>query len=368
MEYLRDQLSKGALKIALIFVILILIAIVASPFLTTIIVAGMLAMAFSPTKEKILKRGYSPATAQWVILVAVFVFGLLPIVICAVRGSQLATLYFKDPQFLAEIKTTQAKLIDYFNDIAPSVGIRSTDVNAYFHDYVDKYAGTVLSHLGGVVTKIPEIILIFVILLVSLYIFLDFEDAIRKAFDRSLRMTSENSDKLMKVLKSSSREVFFANITTGIIQAMIVTLGSVIFGVGDPFLVFFVTFITSFVPIIGAAPVAFVLGVYAFLQGDRSAFIGLLVVATISGSIDNILRPYLVGRGESRVPTLVGLLAVLGGVAVFGLEGLFIGPFIAALGFCALPILFDDVFKGLGDEQKILSPDEYQTPPNPENE
>ncbi len=74
------------------------------------------------------------------------------------------------------------------------------------------------------------------------------------------------------------------------------------------------------------------------------AGIGLIIVSAISGAIDNVIRPYLATRGEVEVPTLVGILAVIGGVTIWGLKGLFLGPFVACMFFGVLPILLRDQF------------------------
>ena len=52
--------------------------------------------------------------------------------------------------------------------------------------------------------------------------------------------------------------------------------------------------------------------------------------ALIIGSVDNLLRPILVGR-ETRIPDYVVLISTLGGIEMFGFNGIVIGPVIAAL-------------------------------------
>ena len=53
---------------------------------------------------------------------------------------------------------------------------------------------------------------------------------------------------------------------------------------------------------------------------------GILVI----GSVDNVLRPILVGK-DTKMPDYVVLISTLGGLATFGLNGFVIGPVIAAL-------------------------------------
>jgi predicted PurR-regulated permease PerM len=51
----------------------------------------------------------------------------------------------------------------------------------------------------------------------------------------------------------------------------------------------------------------------------------------IFNPLENVLRPYLISRGSS-LPILLILLGMLGGLAAFGLLGIFVGPTILAIG------------------------------------
>ena len=108
---------------------------------------------------------------------------------------------------------------------------------------------------------------------------------------------------------------------------------------GDFSLIFTLTFFFSFIPILGAAPVAFVLCLIAFLlQKSSSGFI-LLVTGSIAGVIDNILRPLLMGRKDDMIHPFISLLSLLGGIIVFGVPGLFIGPVLVQVTLSATPQL-----------------------------
>jgi len=50
----------------------------------------------------------------------------------------------------------------------------------------------------------------------------------------------------------------------------------------------------------------------------------------VIGLVDNVLRPYLVGK-DTRMPDYVVLISTLGGIAIFGLNGFVVGPLIAAM-------------------------------------
>jgi predicted PurR-regulated permease PerM len=87
----------------------------------------------------------------------------------------------------------------------------------------------------------------------------------------------------------------------------------------------------SVLPAVGAAMVWGPFAIYYFLPGALVKAIGLAVWgALVIGLVDNVLRPILVGK-DTRMPDYLVLVATLGGIVVFGLNGFVIGPVIAAI-------------------------------------
>ena len=66
------------------------------------------------------------------------------------------------------------------------------------------------------------------------------------------------------------------------------------------------------------------------IQGNYGQAVGIVVVGMIVSSVDNFIKPMLIS-GRSPLPTLAVFIGVLGGLAAFGLIGLFVGPIVIAL-------------------------------------
>jgi len=121
-----------------------------------------------------------------------------------------------------------------------------------------------------------------------------------------------------------------AVLVTGLLQATLVAIGSAIAGFPSLFLIFLVTFICSMIPLVGAASVPLILAVFQFFNGDYSNVVILAVTAAIAGTIDNFLKAYLFSRAAKTNP-LISLMALLGGIMLFGFPGLFIAPVVEQL-------------------------------------
>jgi predicted PurR-regulated permease PerM len=87
----------------------------------------------------------------------------------------------------------------------------------------------------------------------------------------------------------------------------------------------------SLIPAIGATLVWLPVAIYFLATGAIWQGIGLILYGVlVIGLVDNLLRPFLVGKG-SKLPDYVVLISTLGGIEVFGLNGFVIGPVIAAM-------------------------------------
>ncbi len=99
----------------------------------------------------------------------------------------------------------------------------------------------------------------------------------------------------------------------------------------------------SLVPVVGSALVWLPAAIMLMTTGAVGRGVVLLVVGVLAiGSVDNLLRPVLVGR-QTNMPDYLVLLATLGGLGLFGITGLVMGPLIAAL-FITLWEMFEDSY------------------------
>ena len=87
----------------------------------------------------------------------------------------------------------------------------------------------------------------------------------------------------------------------------------------------------SLIPAVGATLVWLPVAIYFLATGAVWQGIGLILYGVlVIGLVDNVLRPFLVGK-ETKLPDYVVLISTLGGIEVFGLNGFVIGPLIAAM-------------------------------------
>jgi predicted PurR-regulated permease PerM len=125
----------------------------------------------------------------------------------------------------------------------------------------------------------------------------------------------------------------FSTLVVACVQSAVIVLGASIAGFGNLMVIFIITFFMSFLPVVGTVPVAVALAAYSLLQGEVGDGIIMLVALGIAGSIDNVIRAYIMTAEEESMHPLVSLLTLIGALAIFGIPGLFLGPIIAELAF-----------------------------------
>ncbi len=117
---------------------------------------------------------------------------------------------------------------------------------------------------------------------------------------------------------------------TAAMQAALVVVGAMIAGYGQLVMIFATAFLLAMIPVIGAGAVPVALMILAFMQGETSSGIIMLVTSVIVGISDNILRAWLFSRAAKSNPA-ISILTLIGGVTLFGFPGLFIAPVLEQL-------------------------------------
>jgi predicted PurR-regulated permease PerM len=120
-------------------------------------------------------------------------------------------------------------------------------------------------------------------------------------------------------------------VVTALVQSILGGIGLAIAGMPFVGVLTAIMFILA-VAQIGAAPVIFAAAGWMYWQDETGWAIGLAIWAIFVGSMDNILRPFLITRG-GHLPLLLVFAGVIGGLIAFGLVGIFVGPLVLAVSY-----------------------------------
>ena len=198
-------------------------------------------------------------------------------------------------------------------------------------DIASKAGGFMLRSLSNVTQGTANFALGLFVMIYAMFFFL--KDG-KKFGDRVLfllPLPPETKDRLIQKGMSVTRATVKGTLVIGMIQGTLAGIAYAIAGVPGAILWGTLTAIASVVPVIGTTLVWAPVVIYLALNGQGSAAVGVaLWCMLVVGTIDNLLRPRLVGS-DTQMPDLLILLSTLGGLSLFGAVGLLIGPIIAAL-------------------------------------
>ena len=145
-------------------------------------------------------------------------------------------------------------------------------------------------------------------------------------------LDNKKLERLRLAFHETGRGLFIGIGLTGLLQAGIATTAYLALGVPRALVLGLVTLLASVLPTIGTALIWVPISIALAITGRPTAAIILaLIGVVVVSSIDNILRPLLTRFGQLDLPTFVLLIAMLGGLALFGASGLFLGPLLARL-------------------------------------
>ncbi len=203
-------------------------------------------------------------------------------------------------------------------------------------------------------------------LFVMLYaMFFFFRDG-RRILEKILYYTPlghEDEARVLERLSSVIRATVKGTLVIGVIQGALAGLGFWVAGIEGAAFWGTIMAILSIVPGIGAALIWIPGVAYLFLTGQTLP--GLLLLAwcaAVVGTVDNILRPTLVGK-DARMPDLLILVGTLGGLFLFGPIGFIVGPIVCGL-FLTVWEIYGTTFRHLLPPVRSLDSGEAK-PPEP---
>ena len=159
---------------------------------------------------------------------------------------------------------------------------------------------------------------------------------------RAMPLKESHTSRLLAEFATVVRATVKGNVVVALVQGTLGGLAFWVLGINGALLWGAVMALLSLLPAVGAALVWGPVAVYLLSTGSIWPAIGLTAWGVlVIGLVDNVLRPIMVGK-DTRLPDYLVLIATLGGLAVFGLNGFVIGPVIAAV-FLATWDIFGEV-------------------------
>ena len=307
--------------VLLILVLVVLSFLVLRPILLSIVFGLILAYAFLPVFRAIYKvvkeRNTSALSVCVLILLIIFIplWFLIPLVI------QQAFDMFNLVQTI-DISEIVETILPTSSD-----QVRRETISI-ISNFIGKITLASLNTLAGFLLDLPVVLLHLAVIIFVFFFTLRDQDKLKEFMSGISPFKKDREKILINKFKDMTSSIIFGYILVGIIQGVATGIGLLVFGVPHALLLTVFAMFAAVIPLVGAWLIWIPVAVYLFLAGNMiQAIIFTLYCALFVSSIDNLLRPYIVSK-KTGVPSVIVLIGMIGGLFVFGILGIILGPLV----------------------------------------
>lgn len=306
------------------------VAWMVGPYLLSLFLGGTLAMVAYPARRRLRARGWRPGAAAGAVTALALLLVVGPLTAFAVQAAKQGVTIGRE---LADLKEFSPRAITATVSrwpIARSVIGDPETINASLRRAIQAAGQFALSAVLRIGAGAPEFLLQLILALFAFFFFLrDGEELMAWLLGLGI-LDREVQDRLVRSFQDTTISAVLAGLAAAVSQAVLIVAGYLALEVPGAFLAGGLTFLFAWIPMLGTVPAVLAGLIYLYIQGATTKVALMVAVGVAAGVSDNLIRP-LVLKGRGDMHPLVGLVAIVGGIQMFGIMGVFIGPIMAAM-------------------------------------
>ncbi len=312
-------------KYVFIFLLLIIIFVsflILKPFLTPILASFILTYLFYPLYNLLNKLTKQKTISSLITCFIIILIIFIPLIFVT------NILVSEALDFYNTIRSTE---LTKLSDLSKKITGSSVDVHYYISEVLKSATLFLINFASQSVLSIPKLILqFFVMIFLMFYLFKEGPWLIER-IKSFVPLHKKDKEDLFKEIANVSYATLYGLVVTAIIQGIIAGIGYYVFNIPSALLWGIVTAIVAMLPIVGTALVWVPIGVFQLLSNNLYSGVGILLYGTIViSTIDNIVRPKIIGKHAKIHPAII-LLGIVGGIPLFGFIGIIIGPLLLSI-------------------------------------
>ncbi len=218
-------------------------------------------------------------------------------------------------------------------------GLDADKLTARLRDAASELAARVATAAADILAATTGALLSLFFAMMTMHLMLRNWNRITRRAEQVLPLRPEDTRALLDEFRRVGRVTLLGNVLTGLLQGVLAGIGFAISGVPEPVFFGAATAIASLIPVVGTPLVWLPAGICLIATGHLGR--GILELAwsvlVVVGISDYVIRPRLIG-GAERAPALLTFVALFGGLEVFGLKGLILGPVLVSLAVSVLQL------------------------------
>jgi predicted PurR-regulated permease PerM len=345
---MQRDLTRNTLAILFIVTLIVASIWIVRPFLAPVIWATMIVVATWPLMLKVERalwgrRGLAVA----VMTLAMLLVFVLPFWAAVGTIADYADRFAEWGRYLKDFKVPQPPTLI---DVIPVFGTKIASVwrefaamspdalAAKLGPYVGIAARWVAAEAGTIGMLVVQFLLTVIIAAVM---YSGGETAARGVRRFAHRLAGERGDQVAVLAAQAIRGVALGVVVTALVQSTLAGVGLLVAGIPLAGVLTALMLMLCLAQV-GPMPVLIPAVIWLYWSGDTGWGTVLLIFTLFVGTLDNILRPFLIKKGAD-LPLLLIFAGVIGGIVSLGLLGIFVGPVVLAVSYTLLGAWISDV-------------------------
>ena len=242
------------------------------------------------------------------------------------------TPVFIDQSFKIYMAAQQMDFVTPLQSLFPSLLASeqfSIEIGATIQSFVTKLANYFVNSLSQIILNFPTIFLQLMVVFFTFYFTLRDKKILAEYIESFSPFSKEIEKKLFQSSKNLTTSMLYGQFLIGILQGIIAGIGFFIFGVPNALTLTLLAMLAGIFPIIGTTIIWVPVAIYLFMAGNTFAAMGVILFGIIASTVDNFIRPVFVSK-RTNLNSSVILIGMIGGLFLFGVLGLILGPLILA--------------------------------------
>ncbi|MGI9038045.1 MAG: AI-2E family transporter [Gemmatimonadota bacterium] len=344
----RERAGKLVLLILAIGISLLFLAMIRSFIVALLLAAVFSAMAHPLFRRLSARLGGKPRTASVLTIVFVLLVLIIPLgAFLAIVVAQALSVSEAVGPFIERQMSTPDLLESLFDRFPQLDWLRAyqAEIIARLGGLAETAGSFVVNSVAALTKSTAAFLLDLFVMLYAMFFFLVSGRAILDRILYYLPLAPDDEARMIDKFVSVTRATIKGSLVIGLVQGALAGAGFAVAGIPSAAFWGTVMAVLSIIPAVGSGLVWLPAVVWLYATGEPVAASGLLAwCLVVVGTVDNFLRPWLVGK-DTKMPDLLVLVSTLGGLFLFGAVGFILGPVVAAL-FVTIWDIYGRVFRG----------------------
>lgn len=312
----------------------VLFLYIIKPFFYPIFWAMIIAGIFYPVFKKIKSKVKYANLSSLITILIVLVIIIIPVAL-------LSSLIVKESlDLFTSLSNNQSPIVNTVkgvtgwvknNPITHKLNINEQQVTAKFTDIAKTVTDIIFTAAKNLTQNSLTFLIMFIIMIYALFFFLKDGEKMLKKLAHISPLGDAHEIIMYKKFTSTVRAVLKGTLIVGAIQGF---MGGILFyitGIEGALVLGIMMIMFSIIPALGSYIIWLPTGLTMLIMGNTWQGLLILIVGMLLiSTIDNLLKPVLVGKDTQMHPLLI-LFSTLGGLLIFGISGFIIGPIVTAL-------------------------------------